>query len=227
MIGDSSRRSAGRSAVVCPNQLYRIFVTNDLPPRQTLTLSQFLIGAGLFEGALLLVAFALGLVVDVHPTAELDWSLQDFGIGLSATVPMLFLLVACLLSKANGLVQIREFLREMLGPLLDRCRIIDILFLALLAGVCEEVLFRGLLYQWIRPWNPTLAIMVCNLLFALAHSITPLYAMLAGFIGLYLTALMTVDSTPNLLIPMTAHVAYDFVAFLVILWDYRRTVASG
>ena len=199
-------------------------MTNDLQPRETLTLSQFLIGAGLFEGALLLVAFALGFVVDVHPTAELVWSWQDFGVGLLATVPMLFLLAACFLSRANGLRQIRDFLRETLGPLLDRCRIVDIVFLALLAGICEEVLFRGLLYQWIRAWNATLAIMVCNLLFALAHSITPLYAMLAGFIGLYLTALMTVDSTPNLLIPITAHAAYDFIAFLVILWDYRRTV---
>ncbi len=200
---------------------------NDLPPRETLTLSQFLIGAGLFEGALLLVAFALGLVVDVHPTAELDWSWLDFGIGLLATVPMLFLLAVCFLANANGLRQIREFLRETLGPLLDRCRIVDIVFLALLAGICEEVLFRGLLYQWIRAWNVTLAILVCNLLFALAHSITPLYAMLAGFIGLYLTALMTVDTTPNLLIPITAHAAYDFVAFLVILWDYRRTARLG
>ncbi len=202
-------------------------MTNDLPPRETLTLSQFLTGAGLFEGALLLVAFALGFIVDVHPTAELVWSWQDFGVGLLATVPMLFLLAACFLSNANGLRQIRNFLSETLGPLLDRCRIVDIVFLALLAGICEEVLFRGLLYQWIRAWNATLAIIVCNLLFALAHSITPLYAMLAGFIGLYLTALMTVDSTPNLLIPMTAHAAYDFVAFLVILWDYRRTVRLG
>ena len=200
---------------------------NDLPPRQALTLSQFLIGAGLFEGALLLVAFALGFVVDVHPTAELIWSWQDFGVGLLATVPMLLFLAACFLSNANGLRQIRDFLRETLGPLLDRCRIVDILFLALLAGICEEVLFRGLLYQWIRAWNATLAILVCNLLFAVAHSITPLYAMLAGFIGLYLTALMTVDSTPNLLIPMTAHAAYDFVAFLVVLWDYRRSVRNA
>lgn len=199
----------------------------DLPPRKALTLSQFLIGAGLFEGALLLVAFVLGLVVDVHPTAELIWSWQDFGAGLLATVPMLLFLAACFLSNANGLRQIRDFLRETLGPLLDRCRMVDILFLALLAGICEEVLFRGLLYQWIRAWNATLAILVCNLLFAVAHSITPLYAMLAGFIGLYLSALMTVDSTPNLLIPMTAHAAYDFVAFLVVLWDYRRSVRNA
>jgi membrane protease YdiL (CAAX protease family) len=188
---------------------------------ESLTLSQFLIGAGLFEGALLLVAFALGLLVNVHPTSELHWIWADFGIGLLATVPMLLLLAACWLSKANGLRQIREFLTEILGPLLDRCRLIDILFLALLAGVCEEVLFRGLVYQFIREWNPTLAVIVSNVLFGLAHAITALYAWLAGIIGLYLTALMSFDSTPNLLIPVTTHTTYDFIAFLLVRWDYR------
>lgn len=187
-----------------------------------MTLSQFLVGAGLFEGGLLLVAFALGWLVGVHPTAELHWSLKDFGFGLLATVPMLLLFAASWLSSSKGLQQIREFLRDTIGPFLDRCRLIDILFLALLAGVCEEVLFRGLLYQFVKAWNPSLAIIITNVLFGLAHAITPLYAWLAGFIGLYLTALMTVDSTPNLLIPMTAHAAYDFVAFLAVLWDYRR-----
>ncbi|MEQ9407967.1 MAG: CPBP family intramembrane glutamic endopeptidase [Fuerstiella sp.] len=185
-------------------------------------MSQFLVGAGLFEGGLLLVAFALGWLVGVHPTAELTWSLPDFGFGLLATLPMLLLLAACWLSGSRAMKQIRTFLQDLLGPLLDRCRLIDILFLALLAGVCEEVLFRGLVYQWIRPWNPTLAIIVTNLLFGLAHAITPLYAILAGMIGLYLTALMTVDGTPNLLLPITAHSAYDFIAFLLVLWSYRR-----
>ena len=42
-------------------------------PSEPLTLSQFLTGAGLFEGGMLLVAFALGFLMDVHPTAELHW----------------------------------------------------------------------------------------------------------------------------------------------------------
>lgn len=191
-------------------------------PQQTFTLSQFLIGAALFEGGLLVVSFVLGALVGVNPTKELQWIGKDFGIGLLATVPMLLLLAACWLSQWQGLRQIRRFLRSTLGPLLNQCRLIDIFFLALLAGVCEEVLFRGLVYQFIRDWNPTLAVIVANVLFGLAHSITPLYAWLAGFIGLYLTALMTVDSSPNLLIPVTAHTAYDFIGFMLVRWDYRR-----
>jgi membrane protease YdiL (CAAX protease family) len=164
----------------------------------------------------------VGWLIGVHPTQELTWSLSDFGLGLLATGPMLLLLAAAWLSKSNGLQQIRKFLLDVLGPLLSQCRLIDIVFLALLAGVCEEVLFRGLIYQWGKAWNPTMAIIIVNVLFGLAHAITPLYAWLAGLIGLYLTALMSADPTPNLLIPITAHAAYDLVAFLLVLWDYRQ-----
>jgi membrane protease YdiL (CAAX protease family) len=192
------------------------------PQSEPLTHSQFLIGAGLFEGGLLLIALLLGALVDVRPTGQLTWSLTDLGLGLVATAPMLLMLAAGYLSSSKGIRQIREFLREAIGPFLDQCRLIDLFLLAVLAGVCEEILFRGFLYEWIRGWNPPIAILFTNLLFGLAHSITPLYAMLAALIGLYLTALMSVGSSPNLLIPVTAHTTYDFIAFLVVLWDYRR-----
>jgi len=206
---------------------YHPDMPDDQPQSEPMTHSQFLIGAGLFEGGLLVVALVLGRIVGVNPTAELFWSVRDFGIGLLATIPMLLLLVAAYLTSFAPLKQIREFLRDAIGPFLHRCRLIDILLLALLAGVCEEILFRGFLYQWINVSNPTLAVMFTNVLFGFAHAVTPMYALLAGFIGLYLTALMTIDGTPNLLIPITAHSAYDFVAFLIVLWDFRRTRFAG
>ena len=189
---------------------------------EPMTVSQFLLSAGLFEGGLLVVAFIVGWLLSVNPTAELHWTWESFGLGVAATIPLLLLLAACFLSTAGGIRQIRVFLRDLLGPILDQCRLIDIIFLAMLAGVCEEVLFRGFLYQWSRGWNPTFAIMMTNVLFGLAHSITPLYAWLAGIIGLYLTALMHLGPSPNLLIPITTHTVYDFIAFLIVLWDYRQ-----
>lgn len=192
------------------------------PGPERLTLPQFLVGAAIFEGGLLVVAFVLGWLVEIHPTEQLVWSASDFGAGLVATLPMLLLLAFCWRSGNTGLNEIRVFLRDIIGPFLDRCRLIDILCLALLAGVCEEVLFRGLVYQFLDPYSRSLAIIVTSVLFGAAHAITPLYAFLAGFIGLYLTALMTIDATPNLLIPMTAHTAYDFIAFLLVMSDYRR-----
>jgi hypothetical protein len=61
-----------------------------------------------------------------------------------------------------------------------------------------------------------------NLAFGAAHAATQLYFILAAFLGLYLTALIAVDPTPNLLIPITAHTVYDIAAFTVVLHDYRK-----
>ena len=188
---------------------------------QYLTLSQFLTGATVFEGGLLVVAFLLGWLVNISPTAQLTWSWKDFGLGVAATSPMLLVLAAGWMSKLNGMQQIRELVRNLLGPFLVRCRLLDMLFLALLAGVCEEVLFRGLLYTFLDQWSNTLAVVVSSVMFALAHAVTPFYTFFAGVMGLYLCALMAMDQTPNLLIPITAHTLYDFAGIILIARDYR------
>ena len=187
-----------------------------------MTQSQFLTSAGIFEGAVLLAAFAGGWLTGVNPTAKLSWSLQDFGLGVLATGPMLILLAICMLSRSKGILQVREFVRDAIGPLLSECRWFDIVLLAMVAGICEEAFFRGFLFLWIQEFNPVLAVIVTNLLFGLAHAVTAVYAMLAAFLGLYLTALIAADPTPNLLIPIVAHSLYDLIAFIVVVWDYRN-----
>jgi CAAX protease family protein len=191
---------------------------------RTLTHSQFLTGTALFEGGLLAVAFVLGWVLDVNPTGLLSWSWQDCLWGLLATLPMLLMLALCFLSRFKGVLAIRTFLRDLLGPLLVRCRLHDLFLLALLAGVCEEVLFRGLVYGWLAPINLPVAIFAATVLFGAAHAVTLVYGLLAGILGLYLTALLAFDPTPNLLIPIVAHTVYDFVAFLFVVRDYRSEV---
>lgn len=187
-----------------------------------MTQSQFLTSAGIFEGVILFAAFAGGWLTGVNPTAKLFWSIQDFGLGVVATGPMLIILAVCVLSRSKGIVQVREFLRDSIGPLLSECRWFDIVLLAMLAGICEEAFFRGFLFLWIQELNPVLAVMATNLLFGLAHAVTPVYAMLAAFLGLYLTALIAADPSPNLLIPITAHSLYDLIAFIIVIRDYRR-----
>ena len=187
-----------------------------------MTHSHFLTSAAVFEGGMLLVAFIGGWLTGVDPTAQLTWSNDDFGLGLLATGPMLLLLVICMISRAKGMRQIREFLRDSIGPLLSACRWYDIVLLALLTGICEEALFRGFLFQWIQPWNLMLAVVITNVLFGLAHAVTPMYALLAAFLGIYLTALIAADPTPNLLIPITAHAVYDLIAFVIVIRDFRR-----
>lgn len=187
-----------------------------------ITSSQFLIGAAVLEGILLATAFLLGWLMSFSPTQDLSWNPTDLGLGLLATVPLLLVLLAMFILPGSGIQGIREFMRDTLGPLLARCRVIDLFFLAVLAGLCEEVLFRGFLFGWISQYNRTFAVMICNLIFGMAHCVTPLYGFLAAMAGLYLTALVAVDPSPNLLIPITTHTVYDFIAFLVVVHDYRR-----
>jgi membrane protease YdiL (CAAX protease family) len=199
-------------------------ISNNTPH---MTQSQFLTSAGIFEGLVLFAAFVGGWLTGVNPTAKLFWSLPDFCLGVLATGPMLILLTICVVSRSKGIVQVREFLRDSIGPLLNECRWFDIVLLALIAGICEEIFFRGFLFLWIQERNPVLAVMVTNLLFGLAHAVTPVYAMLAAFLGLYLTALIAADPTPNLLIPITAHSLYDLIAFIVVIRDYRNHPEHG
>jgi uncharacterized protein len=198
------------------------------PPDEPERLStfQFMLAAGVFEGGLLVLAFVVGLLIGVRPAAQLTWSWQDLGWGILATLPMLLLFAASWNSSWKTFREIREFLRDVLGPLLDDCGLLDIITLALLAGVCEEVLFRGLIWQYLNVHNAVLALLLTNLLFGLAHSVTPLYAIVAGIVGIYLTLLMSIGDSPNLLIPMTAHSLYDFIAFLVVRYDYRQHRAA-
>ena len=192
------------------------------PHRITLTHSQFLVAAALLEGGLLVAAFALGWIVGHNPTATLFWNLNDFILGFLAAGPLLLLLAASLMIPGQGIRRIREFMRDTIGPFLARCRLIDLVLLAMLAGMCEEILFRGLVFQFLSEFDRGMAIIVSNLLFALAHVVTPLYAFLAAMAGLYLTALLVLDPSPNLLLPIVAHAAYDFIAFLVVVRDFKR-----
>ena len=143
---------------------------DSIPP---LTQSEFLLSAGIFEGVLLLIAFVVGWLLAVNPTSQLFWSMEDLVLGGLATVPMLLVLWACYLSRSKGIAAIRLFLRETIGPYLNECRLVDLVLLALLAGVCEEILFRGLLYFWINQYNSLLAVLIANVLFGIAHAVRP------------------------------------------------------
>ena len=107
---------------------------------------------------------------------------------------------------------IREFLVEHLGPVLHQCTWYDLALVAMMAGLGEEILFRGLLQPWI-------GLFASNIVFGVVHSVTPLYAVIAALIGTYLGALQLV--TNNLWPPVLAHALYDFVAFLAVADECR------
>jgi membrane protease YdiL (CAAX protease family) len=174
---------------------------------------EFLGVAILFEGSLIGVAGLLGRWFGVDPLERLAPSLSSIGWGTVATVPMLLFFLVCYRWPVGPFRRIKQLLVETLGQSLAACRWYDLLLLACVAGLGEELLFRGVL-------QPHLGLAGSNILFGVAHSVSPTYALLAGGIGVYLGWLF--KATGNLLAPIVTHGLYDFLAFLVVARDFRR-----
>jgi len=173
----------------------------------------FLSAALVFEGSLVLVAYALGYFAQIDPLSRLVWDWPGLAWGIAATGPMYGLFLLMQRYPLGSLHSIREFLIEILGPILANCRWYDLIFIALLAGVTEEILFRGVLQPW---WGLGWS----NVAFGLVHCVTLTYAVLAGGVGLYLGWVF--DKSDNLLSPVIAHALYDYLAFRVVLSDWRK-----
>jgi membrane protease YdiL (CAAX protease family) len=88
--------------------------------------------------------------------------------------------------------------------------------LSLVAGVGEEVLFRGVIQAGLAERVPAwVAVGVASLLFGAAHWLTASYAVLAALIGVYLGVLFLV--TDNLLVPAVTHALYDIAALSILV----------
>ena len=176
-----------------------------------------------FEASLVIVALLLGWLTDTDPFANLYFSEAALAGGFLETLPLLLIFFAMQQLPYLPLQKIRTLLLETLGARLYRRHWADLLILASIAGFSEEVLFRGFLQPWLEnSWNTTIGLVASNLIFALVHAITPLYALLAMLIGLYLGTALDYQGERNLLTPIVIHALYDFIAFIVILRDYRN-----
>jgi uncharacterized protein len=176
-----------------------------------------------FEASLIPVALILGWITDIDPVANLFFSEAAIRDGIFATVPLLMIFFVIEQLPYLPIQEIRALLQKSLAASLQQRSWPDFLILACIAGLSEEILFRGFLQPWLEhTWNQTAGLIVSNLLFALVHAITPLYAFLAFLIGLYLGIFLDYHGERNLLIPIVIHTLYDFVIFIVIVQNYRK-----
>jgi len=177
-----------------------------------------------FEGALILVAIVLGWIAGIDPFADLYFSENAVIYGLFGTFPLILIFLALEHMPHTSMQKIRQLLLETLGPSMYRYNWADLFILAAIAGVSEEVLFRGVIQPWMEnSWGMTAGLIASNVLFGLVHAITPLYAILATAVGIYLGLFLDYGGERNLLTPIVIHSAYDFFAFLAIMNAYRAT----
>ncbi len=115
------------------------------------------------------------------------------------------------------LARLNRLVSEVIVPLVRHSSVLEFLTISLLAGVGEELLFRGVLQALLARWTtPVVGLALASLLFGLAHALSVSYAVLATLFGVYLGAIWLVSG--NLLVAIAAHALYDFITLVYLVW---------
>lgn len=181
----------------------------------SLTRRQILLLTVGVEAGMGLLALGLGLAFHLPVTGWVRPDQAGLVVGLQGAAVLFGTLLLCRLFPVGPVGRLMRFVDYTVRPLFLKCRPGDLLLIAVLAGVGEELLFRGLiqggLAEWWGEWP---ALGVASVLFGLAHCMTREYAVFAMVLGFFLgwLVLVTGDLTASIL----AHAGYDFAALLLL-----------
>lgn len=169
-----------------------------------------------FELALSIVALGLNALLGQPLWSNLSWDPQACVAGVAATFPALGLFFLTVHASKGPLLHLKEFLNTAIRPLFQNWSLWQLLLISLLAGLGEELLFRGVVQGNLTRWLGVIpGLMLASLLFGACHPMTKSYLIITTFIGVYLGALWIV--TGNLLAPIITHALYDFLALVYFL----------
>lgn len=181
-----------------------------------------------FEASLIIVALILGSFADIDPFENIHFSENSIMYGLLGTLPLYLIFMAMEQMPFPSVQKIRLILINTIAPSLHKKNWADLLILATIAGVSEEVLFRGVIQPWMEnSWGMMAGLLASSILFGLLHAVTPLYAILAATVSIYLGLSLDYGGERNLLTPIVIHAFYDFLVFIAIIKSYRATLPTS
>jgi membrane protease YdiL (CAAX protease family) len=182
-------------------------------------LNFFRIGC-LLELALIGAATLLARWFGVPLWEEFDWQWRDAAVGAAAALPPLLFLLLTLHAPVGPLKATRRSLVEVVRPLLARWTVPQMAVVSMLAGLGEELFFRGLIQGGLTPsLGVTWAVGLASAVFGALHLLDPAYGVGAALIGAYLSGWWL--GTGNLLTPVVTHAVYDFLALIYLLRVHR------
>src|SRR5699024_8812675 len=163
----------------------------------------------LAQTAVVALAVLLAWLAGLQPWRHSDYSLRAVSLAVAATVPLagIFLLVPA--DKYWRWAREMQAVATRLAALLFAGRVPGaIVAVSVLAGVGEELLFRGVIQTWLgQQTSPAIGLIGASVLFGLAHAVSRSYAVLTAVVGAYLGLLY--HWSGNLFIPVVVHALYD------------------
>jgi uncharacterized protein len=188
--------------------------------------ARILLFAFLGEGGLMLA----GLVWILWRDLPLTWSAAPrvplatataIGLLTAAGLAAIQFVLLRLVPERGPVRALRRLYRELLFPLFRASTPIEIIAISILAGVGEEVLFRGAM-------QPEWGLIVTSLVFGLFHiggRLTVALGIWAACTGALLGWLAI--ATGGLLAPIVAHMAYDALALSYLRWGPALPETNG
>jgi membrane protease YdiL (CAAX protease family) len=197
-------------------------VANQLPDQpeiEPLTRTQVLIAMGVTALVLLFVAklwLHLGSVtlLPIHGTAEALLLGLGIALGITALSSLVYRLWPAYRQSAD------YYLQMVLKPLV----LPDLIWLGLLPGMSEELLFRGVMLPAVGL-NAT-GVVASSLLFGILHLSGPQqwpYVVWATAVGLLLG--FSALATGNLLVPIVAHIVTNLLSSYLWKLDHKQAEA--
>lgn len=176
--------------------------------------------AMIFEGALGIIAILVGWLFSMYILMDLSLHFADLLFAVYSTLPLILAFFISLLIPFPSIRAIRLYIQRYLMPMFRGLGPFDLLMIALVSGIGEELLFRGLIQSGIEHYTGTFpAIVLAGILFGFVHFITPLYVIIASILGIYLGYLYF--HTGNLVVPILVHALYNYIAFLYFKSTFR------
>jgi membrane protease YdiL (CAAX protease family) len=171
------------------------------------------------EGLALAIALVLAWYFKIRLKIRLTPLTENFPgdivLGTAFALPPFGLFLLSISQRAEKMPvvgSLRKIIVNEVRAFFADTALIDLVLISLLAGIAEEILFRGVIQE-------KLGLVAASIIFGLVHFLSPAYVIVTILMGFYIGIIY--QMTNSLLVPIQLHFIYDLAA-LVYLRFYLK-----